>query len=540
MKKLYLLFIFFILTVVFTLTANAEYWPPQEYRTDWSYAGRPGGIPTVANQKNAVANYGAVGNGIADDTSAIQNCINGTSSGYACYIPNGTYKITKTLKMKSGVVVRGQSTTGTVIKATFSSGRSVFKMNGGIGSSTTLNEAGSLGETKLDLVNASGIDVGNFILIQQHSSDDGPSVGSTWDDNPRKDIVKVVGKSGNTITIERGLYNYYSGIYRATVQEYNMATNVGLETMTVQRVDSKSGGSNINWSRVADSWVYRVWFKKTQTAHIYTISCARLTIAQNYLEDTWVRGQGGRGYGTDVLKTFDSLIYDNIFYYLRHSMILAAGSGGNVFFANYSVDSMGDAVNWIWPDANAHGNYPTLNLFEHNIVESIKVDRTHGNNGPHTFFRNRVTKRSQYTTWNYLDNFAYTEIENNSINQYIIGNELGDPDESYKNSKAIIINEGTGSSFGHGNWIRERDSVSWNSSEADHNLPDSYFLTSRPSWWCDGEPWPGLGPESGNQGANSIPAKDRYDSRDYFTFCGSGTRPQTSIPDPPKNLRIIN
>jgi len=58
--------------------------------------------------QNAIANvqdYGAVGDGIADDTQAIQNAINAAGK---VYLPAGTYKITAPLYMDSGVQLIGQ------------------------------------------------------------------------------------------------------------------------------------------------------------------------------------------------------------------------------------------------------------------------------------------------------------------------------------------------------------------------------------------------------------------------------------------------
>jgi hypothetical protein len=56
---------------------------------------------TLANRFADVVNvkdFGAVGNGVADDTAAIQNAINTTKM---VYIPNGTYKVTSTITLSS-------------------------------------------------------------------------------------------------------------------------------------------------------------------------------------------------------------------------------------------------------------------------------------------------------------------------------------------------------------------------------------------------------------------------------------------------------
>jgi hypothetical protein len=62
-----------------------------------------------------VLDYGAVGNGIADDTVAIQAAINASNG---IYFPSGTYFITAALQIPNNRVLRGESRQSTVIKRT--------------------------------------------------------------------------------------------------------------------------------------------------------------------------------------------------------------------------------------------------------------------------------------------------------------------------------------------------------------------------------------------------------------------------------------
>lgn len=65
-----------------------------------------------------VVSYGAVGNGIVDDTSALAAA---AASGLPLYIPAGTYKITNMITWSTGQVVRGAGRTKSIISvpATF-------------------------------------------------------------------------------------------------------------------------------------------------------------------------------------------------------------------------------------------------------------------------------------------------------------------------------------------------------------------------------------------------------------------------------------
>src|SRR5689334_18036448 len=55
----------------------------------------------------SVKDYGAIGDGIADDTAALQRAINAKTSGILSF-PAGTYKISSTLAVRSNVTYQGE------------------------------------------------------------------------------------------------------------------------------------------------------------------------------------------------------------------------------------------------------------------------------------------------------------------------------------------------------------------------------------------------------------------------------------------------
>lgn len=65
------------------------------------------GVPDVSGVIN-VLDYGAIGDGVADDTTAMQEALTAAGvSGGAVYVPAGTYKVTATLTMGSDLLLFG-------------------------------------------------------------------------------------------------------------------------------------------------------------------------------------------------------------------------------------------------------------------------------------------------------------------------------------------------------------------------------------------------------------------------------------------------
>ena len=103
-------------------------------------------IGPFAEWANLQTDYGAKGDGVTDDTAALQAALNDLTSEtkvQMLYIPGGTYKITKTLNLNGrpggqgdswgGVGIIGQDPTTTIIKWYGPAGGAMLVQNGGYG-----------------------------------------------------------------------------------------------------------------------------------------------------------------------------------------------------------------------------------------------------------------------------------------------------------------------------------------------------------------------------------------------------------------------
>src|SRR5688572_14189480 len=90
---------------------------PADRRVPWA-PGIPGGIP-VRDQICATVTdpqYGALGDGVQDDAPAIQAAIDACPEGQVVHLPAGTYRVTQTIYLLKGVVLRGDGPAATRIE----------------------------------------------------------------------------------------------------------------------------------------------------------------------------------------------------------------------------------------------------------------------------------------------------------------------------------------------------------------------------------------------------------------------------------------
>lgn len=158
----------FLLCLFITMTAGSVYGEilSSVRRVDWS-PGISGGIPTYAVEITATeAPYNATGDGVTDDTTAIQNALNACSSGKAVYLPAGTYRTTTTLDIPDNVVLRGAGTALTFINVDAAAGEGITIDGGGAASRTTLSVIPTRGDTTITVVDATNIVQNDYIIIR--------------------------------------------------------------------------------------------------------------------------------------------------------------------------------------------------------------------------------------------------------------------------------------------------------------------------------------------------------------------------------------
>jgi len=637
-KAFFMLFVIGLLVIgMFGLCINkgsAEI-IPSERRINWS-PGIPGGIPyypVSINVKNAP--YNAAGDGMTDDTTAIQNAINDCAIGKAVYLPEGTYRLTSSLSITKGIVLRGDGPGKTFLIKDTSGG--VIGIYGTSSSTNTDVLSGYIkGSNVITVSNALSFRVGDYIVINQENDADivlsgiyqwsssgsgtneyycesngggNPNfikperveedesdmtlgtLGSLdagkwgWGDNDSlgyntvyvrladnadpdgksdgylimgiaekmpgyckraiAQIVEITGISGFDISINRPLYFTYCSAYDPEITSINLTTGAGIEDLYIEKTVGVSG-SIIVMDMTANCWVKNVETYNTYSKHIAIIKGYANEVRGSYMHHSHDYSSD-KGYGVWVFQwSTDNLIEDCILYHLRHGLVLEYGGCGNVFGYNYAYTFYGHDypnTNWLMQSIHTHGGHPFMNLFEGNYCDHIVHDSYLGSSRDNTALRNYSVGSGQAGI---TINLNAIQVDKYNLYENFIGNVFKKPGDTgvtystgsgegvwklgcYKDNCSNQDKKVQDTMIMHGNFDYITNAIQWDSSISDHNLPNSYYFSSKPAFF--GElPWPIIGPDL-SQMVSDIPAKLRFDGKKLLSL---------NKPAPPKKLQIID
>ena len=395
MKKFYVLILISVIcysAVSQQLTATFGGAP---FKLDWQRAGFPGDtVPSYTIVKDIMA-FGANNTGAASTNAAFTAAVASLAGANGViYFPPGNYLFTATLFLRSGLILRGAGSGNTTLTFNLPGEGDLIRATGTAGASTPITAAVQQYGNQVTVTDPNIASMGSFVKIYQDN--ESALINDSWANNAVGQIAMLKSKSGNT-------FNLYTRHRRGVplsgapvLQVLNMIKGVGIECLKIKRMDIDlvaNQTSNIFFNHAAFCWVKGVDSDSTNFAHISILNSTNIEITGNYFHGAFAYGGGGLAYGVVChMSTGDCLIENNIFRNLRHAMLLQAGTNGNVFSYNYSLqqkrteipsDAAGDIV--------LHGNYPYANLFEGNIAQNVGGDASHGRNGPaNVFFRNRA------------------------------------------------------------------------------------------------------------------------------------------------------
>jgi len=564
--------IFFIGTVS---AAFADIVPPDRLGTWQGNVGVPGGIPNRTSIA-ATVNASTYGNGTTDATSAIQAAINACGANQVAYLPPGTYLISGTLSggIRSNYSLRGAGQGRTIIKTNvglgtmlqFGSADFPYPTNG-----QAVTGGATRGSTVLTVANTSSFAVGNLCFISQAPL----SYILGTDDRPQTITFKVVAKTSNTVTINHPLPCDFTSSPILGPYVNSPIVGVGIEGITLDCGNQASAG--ITMEQSWGCWFSDVEIKRSKNRQMFLIVFNQGTITHCYTHDTYTPS-GPNHEGIDFYtRGCWNLIENNICDNGGFPQIMLGDSHGgcscNVIAYNFCKNTV-TATDIAGADIGFnHGAHNSFNLAEGNVVgNGISSDGYFGSSSHNTMLRNWAAAKP-YTAGiptTYTTRSGLRSVQLNRMSNYynVVGNVLGDSSfsttsgvgtystetSSYPEMQLIyqlgfpnmgntgyttvrnpttppsyLPNEGYIASSGayqqldlnvkntlirHGNYDYYNHALLWDSNISDHNIPNSYYLTAKPSWFGN-LAWPPISPTSppgafDNTNITRIPAGYRY------------------------------
>lgn len=525
--------------------------------------GIPGSIPTnyamFVNVKTGALGTGgtysgklAAGDGVTDDTDAINAALSACPDGKYVYVPAGTYLIKGNLQ-RTGInnYDGGPTRPFSVILRGAGADKTHFRWAAGSGNGITLTSKGNIshyvsanyvtGATQLTLDSAQYFAPGQWIMLSVPNSIafDGTVAASIpgYMVDTFAQMAKITAISGNTITLDRPMRWTFGTNTKVTVN-ISPPYRTGLEDFSIENT-SGAGLHNIAIFGGMECWVKGVESINPVKWHIRMENCAGCELRRNYVHG-FAAGSGGGdsvyGYGL-FNRTGETLVEDNIGVNCRHTLITEYGGQGNVFGYNYSKDPINENqlnTDYLMGDMIQHGGLPHWNLWEGNVGATIKLDIVLAGSRYLTFFRNQVQRKGLPAT--YVADFA-VDIQKANYYANIVGNVYEAPKSGSKTPLYRWGSDGDDTSnldplaqsttYLHGNYDTATDATTWNTSNSDHVLLDSLYLGAKPTWWDSGV-WPAIGPEFSTK-AGGNPAFRRW----------SQQTSSIAPPQPPVSLRLI-
>lgn len=176
-------------------------------------------INTKLTESISVKDFGAVGDGTTNDSTAIQNAVN---LGGTIWFPTGTYKIGTGIQVGSNTSILCEP--GAIFDISAAGSANCFYGTGTFGSAYALTANASVGALTLSLSapDAANLAAGDWVQVYSTTVYD-----TGWSNATLAEIVRVLSVSGTTVTLREplrgGAYNTASA---ASVRKCNFIENV--------------------------------------------------------------------------------------------------------------------------------------------------------------------------------------------------------------------------------------------------------------------------------------------------------------------------
>src|SRR3990172_1912619 len=337
------------------------------------------------------ATYGAP-NGTTDPTTHIQGLLDSCPAGEVVYLPAGNYRLSDSLAVPSGVVLRGAGPNQTrLLKNPAAGGGRTVRMGGG-GWDWALNPVVDLasdaedGATQLTVSNAAPFAAGDFVYIDQiydtSFMDPEYSYGSRTGDSPWRTMAtmnRIASVSGNVLTLEDPIHGDFFAWRSA--QALLMPQSDFVSYAGVEELYATGGGESgiIHLNRCYNCWVKHVEANGQDVAgdplrqgakHAIHVELSyRSVVRDSYVHDASDYSNSTQSYGIVIYQTTNSLVENCISVWRNKPIQFQTSGGGNVIgycYADNALDmySGEGSGNWMEGAIDSHMQFTHHELIE--------------------------------------------------------------------------------------------------------------------------------------------------------------------------------
>lgn len=344
---------------------------------------------TVANKLRenvSVKDFGAVGDGITNDTVAIQAALN--SGANRVFVPAGTYVITATLTIPDNVSLEGDGIGATIFDgssatyANLTSGRHISTVGGSWGSLPALSADVNKGDRTLTFASAPSIVPGDVLQIYNPTDFSFSGFRAAY---RAGEFIRVAKVSGTTVTLQGTLCDSYLA---ADVDLYKLqgATSCNLRGFTLKGLSSGGAVFGINFFNAVDSSIEDVRVYGCSFTQISVNQCFNVQLRGCTGEEDFTTNFGG-DYGLGIANSHIVNVSGGYYAAARHGVTTGGFSGVGCVSCRYmsfqgvTISTSGDAQ-----AADFHGN------MEYSWFDNCVIDGGFAGGGDYFYVTNNVVR----------------------------------------------------------------------------------------------------------------------------------------------------
>jgi len=407
-----------ILVLLLTSSAAiaADYAVPTENQADWEAGVSVGVVGGIAQYRAGGVNargaeggyntidvtqapYNAAGDGVTDDSLAINNAIAAATAGDVVYFPAGNYLTVTGIRVEANndeITLRGDGPSLTTITTEDSLGYGIYLAgpeSAWLQKERVVTGTKTKGTATLTVSDTNDrFDVGTMLEVVVGNEEDTtriqagavPAWSTSGQPDVRTHVAMITAKTATTLTIDPPLLydctDYSLRLYNQGSSTYNAVRKVGIEDLRVDGSDLNLKGVYIR--KGYECWLYNVESINSDSFSLQMNRCYKCQIEKSLFGVRASNGPGGAGIIHN--KSTKSLIVDNIIKDVTPFTEENDGSWNNVWAYNLGVERESGGNTFM---VN-HAPFNTHNLYEGNVGHSYKSDGYFGGQAYDTFYRN--------------------------------------------------------------------------------------------------------------------------------------------------------